>query len=909
MADWKALVRARLSSLHLTPAAESELADELAEHLDDHHRELLSGGATEEEAYKNTISELDDMHPIRAGVDRGQRMAKHEAVPIGDARRGAYVDDLWRDLRYAARSVRRNPMFVLFVVVTLGCGIGANTAVFTLINTLILNPLPVENAAELAAVATVDAVGTSQSSTPTPISYQNLKDYQTRNGVFRSLAGYTPMRVVTWQAQGRSQGLFTEFVTGNYFSTLGVQLPLGRYFVSDEDGTPGAHPVAVMNYGTWQTRFGGASDVIGKELRLNNVVVTVIGVAPPGFIGVNGLVGPDLWLPVAMSEQLLPSEMPTALTDRSKAMFQGVGRFKSGVTASQAQANMTTLASALAREYPAANEGRTARVRPIRDVMFGGGSTTILFASAVLSTVVGIVLLIACSNVANLLLARSAARQQEMAVRLALGASRMRLVRQLLTESMFIGLLSGAVGLFIGIAAIQLLSKTLPASGTFVAPKLDVTVLLFALLISLATGFLFGIIPASNASRASVAGTLKDAARTTGRGRTGLTLVNALLVGQVAFSFLLLVTAALFLRSIQRAYEIDPGFQTAHLAVFVLNPGQAGYGEPQTRAFYKDVRERVASVPGIESASWASNMPLWARAVSGLQIEGRPQRSRTDSSTTIVNTVDRSYFETAGVVIERGREFADMDQQASVPVAIVNEKLAHEYWPGADALGKRIQVPGENEMRQIVGVARTANYSSWAEPPQRCVYVPLEQHHLPAMTLYVRSRGEPGQVLAAVGREISAAGPQVLLSGIRTGQQIIDGGLFQARIGVALLSVFGLLALGLASIGLYGILAYAVNQRRREIGLRMALGASPLSVRRLILRQGMSLVLTGVAIGVVAALLVGRLLRTLLFGVGAADPVSLAGAASMLVAVALLACYLPARWATRVDPLTALREA
>jgi predicted permease len=474
---------------------------------------------------------------------------------------------------------------------------------------------------------------------------------------------------------------------------------------------------------------------------------------------------------------------------------------------------------------------------------------------------------------------------------------------------MCLGLLSGILGLLDAYVGTRLLARTLPMSGTFVAPKLDAAVFLFALFISLATGVLFGIIPAFQASRATVAGALKEGSRTAGRSPRRITLANTLLVGQVALSFLLMVTAALFLRSIQRAYEIDPGFQTAHLAVFVLNPGQAGYGEPQTRAFYKDVRERVANLPGVESVSWASNMPLWARPVSGLQIEGRPRRSRTDSPTTIINTVDRDYFETAGVVIENGRGFTHVDQEASIPVAIVNEKLARDYWPGDVALGKRIQLPGEKQMRQIVGVARTANYSGWAEPPQRCVYVPLEQNQLPAMTLYVRSKGDPAQILIPVGREVSAAGPQVLLSGTRTGEQIIDGGLFQARIGVALLSAFGLLALALASIGLYGILAYAVSQRKREIGLRMALGASQQSVLRLILKQGMSLVLTGVLIGCVAALLVGRLLSRMLYGVSPSDPISLVGAALMLSGVALLACYLPARWATRVDPLMVLREA
>jgi predicted permease len=911
MADWKTLVRARLAPLRMNSQAESELADELAQHLEEQFRELRSGGASEEDAYRRTIAQLDDVHPLGAGLDRSQRMKTHDAVPAGDANRGAPLEDLWRDLRYAARTMRNSPLFVLFVVVTLGLGIGANTTVFTLINTLIVNPLPVQNASELAAVATIESSSTSQSRALLPISYVNLKDYQGRNDVFGSLAGYTSSRVVTWQANGGSERMFTELVTANYFSTLGLRPAAGRYFLSEEDSTPGAHPVAVMNYGTWQTRFGRTPDIIGTQLRLNNVIVTVIGVAPPGFIGVNGIMGPDLWIPAAMMEQLLPNQMVHALSDRGKGMFFGAGRLKPGVTLPQAQANMTTLAAGLAREYPAVNEGHTATVRSVRDVMFASasGASPILFASAVLLIVVAIVLLIACSNVANLLLARSAARQQEMAVRLAMGASRRRLVRQLLTESMFLGCLSGALGMFIAYGGLRLLVRTLPASGTFIAPKLDATVFGFAFLISLATGFLFGVIPAFKASRASIAATLKEEGRTAGRSRSRVTMTNALLVGQVAFSFLLLVTAALFLRSMQRAYEIDPGFQTAHLAVFVLNPGQAGYGEPQATAFYKDVRERVATVPGVESASWASNMPLWARAVSGLQVEGQPLRSRTDNPSTIVNTVDRSYFETAGVVIERGREFTDVDQPTSMPVGVVNQKLAHDYWPDEDALGKRIQVPGEKQVRQIVGIARTASYSNWGEPAQRCVYVPLAQNYSDAMTLYVRSKGDPEQILTPVEREVKAVGPQVLMSGARTGRQIIDGGLFQARIGVALLSLFGLLALGLASIGLYGILAYSVNQRKREIGLRMALGANRPTVLRLVLQQGMSLVLTGVLIGFGAALVVARLLSGMLYGIGATDPASLAGAAAMLLSVALVACYLPARWATRVDPLVALREA
>ncbi|MBV9035312.1 MAG: ABC transporter permease, partial [Acidobacteriaceae bacterium] len=593
MPDWKRIVQDRIAPLRLEPTAESDLVEEFSQHLEDTYRELRSGGTSEEEAYRSALAELDETYPLWTKSGRTQRMAKYDPVPPGESRPGSlawghFLDILWRDLRYAARLMRKSTLFVLFVVLTLGLGMGANTTVFTVINTLILNPLPVPDSSGLAAVGLMKARSTSKSSAPLPLSYADLKDYQARNRVFRSLAGYTSSRPVTWQQAGTSEGMFSELVTGNYFSTLDLKPATGRFFWPDEDTTPGAHPVAVMNYGTWQSRFGGAADIIGKTLRLNHVDFIVIGVAPPHFIGVNGIFGPDVWVPATMAEQLLPNEMQGAFSDRGKAFFQGVGRLNPGISLAQAQANVTTVAADLAREYPTSDEGHAAMVMPVRDVLLantGSSSTQIFAASAGLLIVVGIVLLIACSNVANLLLARSAARQQEMAVRLALGASRRALVRQLLTESVLLGLLSGVAGLCIADAGLHLLFGALPSSANFVTPKLDATVFVFALVVSLVTGFLFGTVPAFKTSRASMAETLQEEARTTGRSRRKVTLANVLLVGQVAFSFLLLVTAALFLRSIARAYEMNPGFQTAHLAVFFTNPAQAGYGKPQIKAF------------------------------------------------------------------------------------------------------------------------------------------------------------------------------------------------------------------------------------------------------------------------------------------------------------------------------------
>ena len=574
----------------------------------------------------------------------------------------------------------------------------------------------------------------------------------------------------------------------------------------------------------------------------------------------------------------------------------------------QAQANVSTLASALAREYPASNEGQAAIVRPVGDVLFGGRSTMIRFAGDLARDGGGgrsADCVLECRQPAARAVGGPTTRDggasgvgRESRAARAPAPHREPLPRPA----------QRGVGLLIGYVAVRLLAATLPATGTFVTSRLDGTVLLFALFISLATGLLFGTFPALGVSKAGVVGVLKEA-RTAGRTARKVNVANALLVGQVALSFLLLVTAALFLRSIQRAYRDRPGLQGRSSRRVHHESRTGGVRRTAGTGLLSGGARARRGLPGVESVSWSSNMPLFADPVSGLQIEGRPQRSSTNSSTTIVNTIDRDYFETAGVVIEKGRPFTEIDRAASRPVVIVNEKLAQDYWPGEDAIGKRIQVPGEHQMREVVGVARTANYSSWGEPPQRCVYVPAEQNHLPSMTLYVRSEREPAQMVSSVIREINAAGPQVLVNGIRTGQQVIDGSLFQARMGVALLSVFGLLALGLASIGLYGILAYAVNQRQREIGVRMALGASRPRVLGLILKQGMSLVLIGVTIGFAAALLVGRVLSGMLFGVGATDPVSLAAATAVLGGVALVACYLPARWATRVDPLVALRQA
>jgi predicted permease len=546
----------------------------------------------------------------------------------------------------------------------------------------------------------------------------------------------------------------------------------------------------------------------------------------------------------------------------------------------------------------------------LNEAAYGPERQPLLFGSTLLMAIVGLVLLIACSNVANLLLSRAAVRRQEMAVRLALGAGRMRLIRQLLTESVLLGLLGGGLGLLFGYAGCQFLWSFRPAEFAlnFAELRISPGVFVFALAVSLLSGLLFGVVPALRTSRTPVSEVLKEESRAAGRSRGRISLANTLLAGQVAVSLVLLVVAAMVLQSIQREYTIDPGFETKHVALFMMYPGQAGYNQTRTEQFYKQARERIGSVPGISSLSWASNLPLWGRKETGVVIEGLEQRKKSEAISAVVDTVDLNYFSTVGISFVEGRDFTQEDRDISTPIAIINDTMAAKYWPNQSPLGKRLQLPRGKDFVQIVGVVKTANYQTLGEAPQSCVYLPLRQNYSDAMILYVRTERDPSATLAAVQGEIRILDPGLPVEDIRTGTKVIEQALWGAKIGVGLLGVFGLLALALASVGLYGIMAYSVNQRRREIGIRMALGAGQASVLRLILRQGMLLVISGVALGLIFSLLIGRALSKFLYGVGASDAASLAGASLVLLSVALVACYLPARRASQVDPLVALHE-
>ena len=910
MPEWKLEIRKHLAGLNLRPEREAEIIEELSDHLQQNYEELSARGADEQEAFREVLAEID-WRNFLPELQASERTPERGSAAEGITPSGHLFSDFAKDLRFALRMLRKSPGFTAVAVLTLALGIGANTAVFTVVDSLILNPLPVEKISTLAAVNTTQAKKAARSGDFEAISYLNLKDIRERTHAFGNLAGHSYPMAVTMTDKGEPHRIFAEIVTANYFETLGIHPFLGRFFLPGEDRTPGAGPVAVLGYTAWQSRFGGASDILGRRITLDETPFTVIGVGPKGFKGVYAVFGPDLWIPSMMAEQVLPAEQRNALSDRGLPLFTGIGRLRPGVTLQQAQAEMSIVGAALAKEYPDANDGKILTVTPLIQAAYGPERQPVVFGGILLMAIVGFVLLIACSNVANLLLARASVRRHEIAVRLSLGAGRRRLIRQLLTESVLLGLFSGVLGFLFGYAGCRILESLRPAeyAQNLADLRLNASVFVFALAVAILTGLIFGIVPALRSSRVSVSEVLKEETRSAGRSRGRVGLANALLAGQVAASLVLLVVAALFLRSIGREYLIDPGFQTKHLALVMLYPGQAGYDRVRTEQFYKQALERIGRIPGVSSVSWASNLPLWGRKETGIVIEGQEARKKSEAIPAVVDTVDLNYFSTLGIPVLEGRDFTQNDRDSSTPVAIINETMAAKYWPSQDALGKRLALPQGSQFLQIVGVVKTTNYQALGEPPQACVYIPLRQNFTDSMILYARSERDPSTVLAAVQTEIRSLDPGLPVEDMRTGTKVIDQALWWAKMGVGLLGVFGLLALGLASVGLYGIMAYSVNQRRREIGVRIALGAGERSVSLLVLRRGMTVVASGVVTGMVLSLLLGRVLSRFLYGVSGSDPISLAGAAFALLAVAFVACYLPARSASRVDPLVALREA
>ena len=919
MSEWRAPLAARLARLALRPAREREIIDELSQHLDDRYQELRANGATHQDAVRLALDEIDDHDLLAREMQPLRQASVAEPIAAGAPRRGLAAD-IWQDLIYAARMLGKNRGFAAAAVCTLALGIGANTAIFSLVNATLLQRLPVQHRDRVDYI--FNGANWNVLSYP---AYATLRDGAKQFDGIAAWGGLT----ASLNADNETDLVPGVIVTGNFFDLLGVTAVQGRVLSPGDDVTPGAHPVAVISHRLWQTRFGGRPRIVGTQVRLNGGLFTIVGVAPADFPGPQLGTMRDIYVPMMMQALMRPpragfsgEQNPDLLKNPNNSWLFQLARRRPDVTREQAQAELVAIATTYVR-----SANPSARAPRLSLVPIDAGDQTqrqqMRSVATLLAFVVGAVLLIACANVANLLLSKAAARRREMAIRLALGASRWRIVRQLLTESVMLSAIGGAAGLFLAWLVVEAFKAAPPPAGALPIAldfSVDRRVLLFSLALSLLTGLVFGVAPAVQASRPGLVPALKDEAFIAdGRSRR-VNLKKILVVAEVALSMVLLIAAGLFIRSLKSVQTIDPGYAVTELVSAPLNVNLLRYTRVQGREFYQRVIERMESVPGVKSASIARVPVLTGTArVTTVNVEGRGDsgnRSQTEGGgfatspgeTALANVIGPGFFETLGITLVRGRDFNAQDSDGRPLVIIINETLARQFFPKEDPIGKRIGPAGSGPWHEIVGIARDTKYAALSESPSGVLYQPLAQQHETGVTLYVRATGSPAALVSQVRREIQTLEPNLPVPNIQTMTETIGASLYAPRMGAMLLTVFGGLALLLASLGVYGVLAFSISRRTREIGIRMALGADRGRVFGLVIREGMWLVGIGLTIGLIGGLYASESIKRFLFEVSARDLATFVTVPWVLAAVALLACYLPARRAMRVDPMVALRD-
>jgi predicted permease len=745
-------------------------------------------------------------------------------------------------------------------------------------------------------------------------SFPNYRDLAEGNEVFSELAGHGVITLNLRQGETMSR-VFGELVTGNYFAALGVRPAIGRTFGTETDGAPGAHPVAVVSHGFWQRQFNADPALVGQTITLNGQQFIVMGIMPEGFRGTWPLVlAPEVWVPVTMQPTLFPGA--DRLNDRGRGWFDVFGRLKSEISQAQAQAAVVLQTKRLAANYPEQNRGlEQTELLPLDTIRGASFMRALSVFAGLLIVIVGLVLLIACANVANLLLARAALRQQEVAIRLALGATRWRLIRQLLTESVLLALAGGAAGCLLAVWLMMAVRSYRPPAQVPVSieinPSLDARMLGFTLVVSILAGMLFGLAPAWQASKPALVPLLKEGRGAIGGRSSRFSLRNILVVTQVAVSLLLLICAGLFLRSLGQAHRVDPGFETERILTVQLDLEPSGYDEIRGSLFYRQLLDQIEEVPGVQAASFAWTVPLiFNRRSSGVAIEGSDVSSG-NFPVVDSNQVGPRYFETMGIPLLAGREFNRQDVATAPPVVIINETMARRFWPGRNPLGQRLRIPLNNNnftpYFEVIGLVKDSKYGTLGEEPQPFFYEAILQSYSQQTVLHVRTGGEPRALRHVVRERISALDKSLLVE-VATMRENLALAVLPARIAASLLGLLGLLGLSLALVGIYGVISYAVSQRTSEIGLRMALGARSWDVFRLVVGQGMKLTFLGIVLGAASALALTRFLTSLLVGVSPADPLTFATLAVLFSLVALLACYLPARRAAKIDPMLALRH-
>ncbi len=916
--DWKQYVRNHLPPVGLSPEREMEVVEELAVHLASAYEEALSAGKTDDEARARAVALISDWQALAWDLAKTGRKVADLLVAKSYAMEDRIVQSVHfsaerkiatltaamiQDVRFGARLLVKNPSFTLIAGITLALGIAANSAIFSVLNAALLQPLPVKEPEALVGMYRK----IPQDENYNRFSYPNYVDVRDRNLSLTGLAAYNfaPFNLSTGAETERAWG---KIASGNYFSVLGVEPALGRTFLPEEDRTPGAQPVVIISHGLWQRRFGGDPTLIGRSITLNGHTFTIIGVAAERFRGTEVGMVPDLYVPMMMQRQAMNGD--DWLAHRGIGWLRIIGRLKHGVSVEQARAEMEGLGAQLRQEHSQINEAFGIAV--IADFgihpNFRGDARRFLL---LLMALVGLVLLMACANIAGLLLARAAERRREIGVRLALGASRERLFRQMLTESLILALIGGAVGLALTPALISALewllhsSRVMPSVVEF---DLNTRVLLFTAVISIATGLIFGAAPALSAARTGVAGVIKEEAG--GRASGSTRLRSIFVVAQIALSLLLLAAAGLFVRSLQRAQQIDPGFNADNLLLISFDLGLQGYKPEQIRNFRQQLEERVAALPGIRQVTLANVAPLVTDSDTTVGFEG--YQPPTGLAGVVINfaNIAPSYFQTMGIQIVEGRPFTAQDRDGAAPAAIINETAARRFGSGA---GKRIFF-GKTPV-EVVGVARNSKYVTIGETDRPYLYLPLAQSDDGGLTLIVRTAGDPVQgpvqapmhMIDAVRQTVRSLDPNLPVYEIKTMNQHLSGVLVGARLGALVLGILGGIALLLAALGIYGVMASAVNHRTREIGIRIALGANEHDVVKMIVRQGMKLTVIGVIPGLLAALAVMRFLQGFLYEVSANDPLTYVAITLLLAATAFLACYIPARRAAMVEPIQALR--
>jgi putative ABC transport system permease protein len=859
-----------------------DLDKDIRDHIERETQDNLERGMSPEEARYAAMRKFGN-------VTRVKEETREVWNPV-------WIEQLVEDVRFGLRMLGKSPGFTVVAVLTLALGIGANTYIFSMVDALLFRPMELSHPDRIVALwERLPAINNERNE----LSPANFLDWKAQNHTFDHMAAES-----WWDANlggvDHPEHLHGFLVTPDFFAALEALPMLGRTFL-EEEGTPGKDLVAMLSYGLWRDRFAGDPSIVGKPVLLNGVKYTVVGVMGPKF---NYPSGTQLWAALAFP--------PPLARNRGSHYLHGIAHLEAGVSRDQAQAELSAIAARLTEQYPESNTGRDARVMPLMESEVGEARAPML----VLLGAVGLVLLIACANISNLLLARAASRQRETAIRAALGATRRRLIRQWLVESMLLGLLGGGLGILFAYVCLEVRVIRIPPDFARIIPGWDkiainTPVLLFTMAVSLGTGLLFGFLPALAASRLCVNDRLKEGGPSAGVGRRRGLLRNALIVSEVALSLALLATAGLMMNSFLRLERVSPGFNPDRvLTMFLALPDAKYTSDQQTSSFYEQLIERVQNLPGVENAAAANIIPLdKMNTTSSIRIEGRPEPKPGEEPDANFRTVSNSYFLTMQIPMVRGREFTSQDSEKGQPVVAVNEAFAARFWPGEDPLGKRMRFSGaikEHPWRTVVAVVgNVKNQLDVAAPAE--MYFPLRQQTQNTMALVARTTTDPRSLEESVRAQVAALDRDQPVFDVRTMDDLWSTSVTPQKIGGTLMAAFAGFALMLAAIGLFGVIAYAVSERTREIGIRIALGAKPRGIFRLVVGQGMALALIGLLLGLPLALGMGRAVSGLLYGVAPNDFATFAGVAAILAAVALAACYIPARRAMRVDPLVALR--